>query len=91
MLAYDVRNAARLRRVHKVATSWGDPLQYSVFICDLTKSELFRMKEELMGEMNLKVDSVAIFDLGSPEGRGIECIQFIGARRRLPTADDAIW
>jgi CRISPR-associated protein Cas2 len=74
-----------------VAKSWGEPLQYSVFVCDLTKSELFWMKEELVNEMNLNEDSVAIFDLGPPSGRGLECIEFIGTRRALPAAKDAIW
>lgn len=66
-------------------------MQYSVFVCDLTKSELFWMKGELVNEMNLNEDSVAIFDLGPPSGRGLECIEFIGTRRALPEAKDAIW
>lgn len=91
LLAYDVRHPTRLRRVHQVAKSWGEPLQYSVFVCDLTKSELFWMKEELINEMNLSEDSVAIFDLGPPSGRGVKCIEFIGTRRALPEAGGAIW
>ncbi|HEY8465249.1 MAG TPA: CRISPR-associated endonuclease Cas2 [Solirubrobacterales bacterium] len=91
LLAYDVRDAARLRRVHQVAKTWGEPLQYSVFVCDLTRAELFWMKEELLDALDLKEDSVAIFDLGSPTGRAVKCVEFIGTRRALPEAKDAIW
>ena len=91
LLAYDIREPKRLRRVHKVVKAWGDPLQYSVFVCDLTGGELFVMKEDLIGEMNLREDSVGIFDLGAPSGRGLQCIEFIGARRALPSAEAGVW
>lgn len=91
LLAYDIRNDGRLRRVHKVAKAWGDPLQYSLFVCDLTKAELLGMREELRNEMNLDIDSIGIFDLGPPTARGIECIEFIGARRPLPGSEPRVW
>lgn len=91
LLAYDIRNARRLRRVHRVATDYGDPLQYSLFVCDLTRIELMRLKSALAEEMKTTEDSVSIFDLGPPAGRGIKCIEFIGCHRQLPTDDAAIW
>jgi CRISPR-associated protein Cas2 len=91
LLAYDIRDPGRLRRVHRVATSFGDPLQYSVFVCDLTKVELMRLRDALLSEMKLTEDSVSIFDLGPPQGRGVECIEFIGRRRPLPSNGPAIW
>ncbi len=91
LLAYDIRKPKRLRAVHKVAKAWGDPLQYSVFVCDLTRVELFLMKEDLLQEMKLDEDSVGIFDLGPPQGRGLTCIEFIGTRRWLPDDAPAVW
>lgn len=91
LLAYDIRDARRLRRVHRVATDWGDPLQYSLFICDLTSVELSRLKGELMEEMKMTEDSISIFDLGPPTGRGVECIDSIGRRKPLPDGGPAIW
>ena len=91
LLAYDIRNPKRLRRVHEVAKSWGDPLQYSVFVCDLSRGELVQMKEHLIDEMNLDADSVSIFDLGPPNGRGLECVDFIGHRQPLPDAGPSLW
>lgn len=91
LLTYDIRDPKRLRRVHKLAKAWGDPLQYSVFVCDLTKVELITMREELIDLMNLDEDSVSFFDLGAPHGRGLQCIEFIGTRRPLPDASAQIW
>lgn len=91
LLAYDIRHPRRLRRVHRVATDYGEPLQYSLFVCDLTAVELLRLKRALLGEINQSEDSIGIFDLGPPGGRGIRCIEFIGRHRELPSDDAAIW
>lgn len=91
LLAYDIREPKRLRRVHQVAKTYGDPLQYSLFVCDLSKSELLLLRRDLGIEMDPTVDSVAIFDLGPPMTRGIECVAFLGAQRPLPELGPAIW
>ena len=91
LLAYDIRDKRRLRRVHQVAKDWGYPLQYSVFVCDLTRSELLMMKNDLSEEMSVVQDSVGIFDLGPPDGRGIRCVEFIGTSRELPDGDAEVW
>lgn len=91
LLTYDIRDPKRLRHVHKLAKAWGDPLQYSVFVCDLTKIELITMRQDLIELMNLDEDSVSFFDLGAPAGRGLRCIEFIGTRRPLPDGSAQIW
>jgi CRISPR-associated protein Cas2 len=83
VVAYDIRDERRLRRVHLVCREWGDPLQYSVFICDLTPMERVGLIQDLLGEMNQAVDSVVLIDLGESQGRGGECFEFLGA-----TSDD---
>lgn len=91
LLAYDIRHPRRLRRVHRLAKDYGEPLQYSLFACDLTRVELTRLRGALMEEMKTTEDSISIFDLGPPSGRGVECISFMGRRRELPREDAAIW
>jgi len=91
LVAYDIRNPRRLRRVHRVATDYGEPLQYSVFVCDLTSVELIGLRRDLLKEMKATEDSIGIFDLGPPSGRGVKCIEFLGVKRELPTDDPAIW
>jgi CRISPR-associated protein Cas2 len=91
VVAYDIRDPARLRRVHKTTSGFGDPLQYSVFVCGLTAVELVSLKTALKIEMDLRVDSVAILDLGPARGRGKHSVEFLGTHRRLPDQGPTIW
>lgn len=84
LVAYDIRDDRRLRAVHKTMKGYGDPLQYSVFLCDLDPSERVQMKADLRMVMNDWIDSVAIVELGDPRGRGLECFEFLGPTMRLP-------
>ncbi len=80
ILAYDIRTDQRLREVYDVARSFGSRMQYSVFVCDLDKRERITLELELRSVMNLKVDSVALVDLGPTDGSGRTCFTFIGSR-----------
>lgn len=91
LVAYDIRTPRRLRRVHRVAKDFGEPLQYSVFVCDLTSVELIHLRQRLLEEIKATEDSIGIFDLGPPAGRGVKSIEFLGVRRDLPSDDAAIW
>lgn len=84
LVAYDIREPNRLRRIHAAMKGFGDPMQYSVFLCDLDASERVVMRSELRGIMNEREDSVAIVDLGDPAGKGLECFEFLGVTMRLP-------
>jgi CRISPR-associated protein Cas2 len=91
LLTYDIREARRLRRIHQVALRFGEPLQYSVFVCDLTRAELVAFKLELGSEMHQGEDSVALFDLGPPATRGLKCVEHLGVRRGLPEPGARVW
>lgn len=91
LLAYDIRDPKRLRRVHKVAQDFGSPLQYSVFVCDLSAVELTALKGQLLEAVHSGEDSIGIFDLGPPRGRGLTCVEFIGTRRPLPVEGAQVW
>lgn len=82
LIAYDIADARRLRRVCKIMEGYGDRLQYSVFISDLSLSELFHARADVEGEMLMSEDSVVIVDLGEVvDARFL----FIGRHRKLPT------
>jgi CRISPR-associated protein Cas2 len=87
LVAYDIREPKRLKRTHAAMKGFGYPLQYSVFICDLSLSEKIMMREAVGEIMNQAVDSFAIVDLGDPEIRGVECFEFIGRMRPLPRGE----
>ena len=90
VVAYDIREAKRLRRVHKAMKGFGEPLQYSVFVCDLDKVERFRMLHHIGDLIHHHEDSVVIIDLGEAQRRGMECFEFMGVGRNLPRAGPQI-
>lgn len=80
VIAYDVAKPARLRKTYKLMCAHGDPLQYSVFQCDLSASERIVLIERLVEILNLKEDRILIVDVGPAEGRGQANIEVIGKR-----------
>jgi CRISPR-associated protein Cas2 len=80
-VTYDVRDARRLRQVFKAMKGYGDWLQYSVFVCDLTRAEKSAMQLHLGSLISHAVDSVAIIDVGATDRLSFE---FMGTRMPLP-------
>lgn len=65
----------------------GERMQYSVFICDLNRSELIRLRTASERIMDLGVDSVAIVDLGDVSAARFT---FVGRHYGLPKRGDQI-
>ena len=82
LVAYDVSDATRLRRTHHKMKGFGDALQYSVFLCDLSRKELVIMKAALADIINEREDRVIIVDIGPAYGRGTRAIQTLGRQVR---------
>ena len=87
LIAYDISDPKRLRRVCKTMEEYGDRLQYSVFICDLSRAELIHARAAVERQMNLTEDSVVIVDLAEPHTNKIT---FIGQHRDMPTHEPRI-
>jgi len=81
LLCYDVADDKRLRKTYKKMCGFGNPLQYSVFRCELSATEKQRMKEALWDILNWDKDRVMLIDLGPAGARGDECIEFWGDPR----------
>lgn len=91
LVTYDIRDPTRLRRVHALVVDYGERLQYSVYVCDLTGVEIVGLRSKLREELNLREDSVSIFDLGPPHGRAATRVEHLGAVPELPDGDTEIW
>lgn len=79
VICYDICHPKRLRKVYRTMCGHGDPLQFSVFRCELSAIELQRLKDTLWPILNLEQDRVMIVNLGPTGGRGDDCIEFWGA------------
>lgn len=64
LIAYDVADDKRRNAVFKALIDSGDHVQYSVFLCQLSKVELAALKGRLMEAINHKHDQVILLDLG---------------------------
>lgn len=83
LVCYDIREPKRLRRTHQTMLGYGDPLQYSVFLCDLSPAELVLMEDALKATANFQEDSVLVVDLGPAEGIARRRIRAFGLTRTL--------
>lgn len=82
LVAYDIADPVRLRRVCAVMEGHGERLQYSVFLCDLGIAERAELETTVTSIMSLGEDSVVEIDLG-PTSRPAT-IHTLGKRRKLP-------
>lgn len=81
VVSYDISDAKRLRRVHRLMRGYGTPLQYSVFQCDLSQSERILLIEALTPIIHHREDQVMLINLGPTQGRGCESIEVMGRPR----------
>ena len=88
LIAYDITDPKRLRRVLKVMKSYGTRLQYSVFLCDLSGVELTRWQTEMLLWVRLTEDSVVWIDLGA-SGSSAK-VNVLGVPRTLPAAGPVV-
>ncbi len=78
IVSYDISDDKRLRQVYKVMRNFGDHLQFSVFECQLTPTDLVRLRAELGKVIHHTLDQVLFVDLGPAEGRGDRVITSLG-------------
>lgn len=88
LIAYDIADPKRLRKVIKVMESYGQRLQYSVFLCDLSGVELISWRTDILEVVKLTEDSVVHLDLGAVEAS--VPVKVIGTSRRLPSVGPTI-
>lgn len=81
LLAYDIRDQQRLPKVAKCAEGFGDRIQYSVFICDLSDMEVVMLKAAMTPLIDPTKDSIMIVYLGEPDAHHFT---FLGQRIQLP-------
>ena len=85
VVAYDISDPKRWRRVFQTMKSFGDAMQYSVFQCLLTRQERLELELELTELIHHDEDRILIADLGPADGRGDQAITFVGRGPHLLT------
>ena len=84
LICYDIHDPKRLRHIHIRMKGFGEPLQYSVFLCDLDERGILLLRATLEEEMNLAEDRAVIVNLGPVDGTAKERLTFLGEGVPLP-------
>ena len=83
LVAYDVSDDRRRLRLAKKLGSYGDRVQFSVFVIDVRPAKLVRLRADLVRLMNPEEDSVLLCEVG-PVGPGLDSrFEVIGCCRPL--------
>lgn len=86
LVCYDICDDKRLRRVFQTMRGYGDHLQFSIFECQLTATDLAKCRAELAVIINHAEDQILFVNLGPAAGRGDRVITALG---KAYTAVDA--
>jgi len=83
LICYDVTDDPRRDRLAKAIQSYGDRVQYSVFLVDAKPAKLIRLRATMEHVINPTTDSILICSLGPLSNHGIHRIQYIGRQRHV--------
>jgi CRISPR-associated protein Cas2 len=78
VVSYDVCDPKRLRGVFKTLRGYGDPLQLSVFRCELDDRELIELRSLLKKIIHHGEDQVLFVNVGPVDGRASTAITSLG-------------
>lgn len=87
LVAYDIPDDSRRNKIAKKLESYGDRVQYSVFVVDSRPAKLMRLRQDLTGLATLSQDSILICDLGPVASLNGRRFDFLGRQRRLTPHD----
>ncbi len=85
LYAYDVADDKRRTRVHGTLLDFGDHVQYSVFLCDLSPRERIELSGRLSEIINHRQDQVMVVGLGPAERDLIDVLTVVGKPYSLPS------
>jgi CRISPR-associated protein Cas2 len=88
LVAYDIREDRRLRVIASCMEGYGERIQFSVFICDLSEEQAILMRSDMEVRMKQSEDSVMIIDLG--RAGDSSRFLFLGYHEKLPSSDAVI-
>ncbi len=89
LIAYDIVSDHWRNRIAHTLKSYGDRIQYSVFIADCKPARLVRLRSSVAEIVVRDEDSVLICDLGPVRAVDASRFSFIGLQRPV-TPSDAI-
>ncbi|MFN0241504.1 MAG: CRISPR-associated endonuclease Cas2 [Planctomycetota bacterium] len=90
LVAYDICDPKRLRKVFKTMNDFGEPLQYSVFRCDLSAKERQLLISALDEIIHHSEDQILLAGLGPARPGPDEDFTFLGRTTPPPSRDPVV-
>ncbi|OHR23908.1 CRISPR-associated endonuclease Cas2 [Corynebacterium sp. HMSC061H03] len=90
IIAYDIQNDRRRTKVAKTLESYGDRVQYSVFVIDIHPAALLRLKGEVRKIINDREDSILFCDLGLVSHLSETHYSYLGQERKVTSSGPLI-
>jgi CRISPR-associated protein Cas2 len=78
LVCYDICHPDRLARVGQTMRGFGDRVQYSIFECRFTPTDLVKCQARLSDLINPREDQVMFVNLGPVDGRADRVISTLG-------------
>lgn len=91
LVAYDVSDDHRRERVARLLNSYGDRVQYSVFVIDARTAKLIRLRTALSTLMNTGHDSILIADLGLVANLDSTRFTYLGCQRSITSSGPVVF
>lgn len=83
LICYDVVTDPRRERLANLLQTYGDRVQYSVFIVDAKPAKLIRLRAAMRQVIDPDADSILICSLGPLSDGGVRRIEFVGRTRPI--------
>ena len=87
LVCYDIRDARRLRRVHRLLKGYGEPWQFSVFFCQLKEIDRVRLERHLREIVKLDEDGVLLLALDTDTDAARARATVLGPGLPVPSAN----
>ncbi len=69
LVCYDVSNDKRLRKIFNLLRGYGEHVQYSIFLCQLTDKDKVVLSEKIKDILDLAEDQAILISLGQVDGK----------------------
>lgn len=90
LIAYDIPNDGRRTRLAKKLLSYGDRVQFSVFVADCRQAKLVRLRQVIAANIVADEDSVLICDLGPLGSIDQRTFSYLGLSRRITAPESLV-
>ena len=90
LIAYDISDYVRRASIAATLQSYGDRVQYSIFIVDTRPAKLLRLRAQLSALIDQNTDSLLFCDLGPLHNTQRDQLDVIGRSRTITDHGPAI-